>query len=277
MQIRVLNPRKGRTRRNAPRRKLARRRNLAGKEVLNYMKANPKRKRSSSGRFTRRKSPRRSYRSRNPVAVANLQRPRRRRRKAPGPARRKSYRARNRAANPMMRYRSPRRRRNPAMLGDLKSLVVRAGSAIAGGMTTRFLPQALLRESNTGLVGYAANLLTAAVGGSLVARFSKSKDAGDMFLVGGIVMVVGRAVEEYFGRKVVEFAQVGIPLPGLAADYSYDLRLMGDFINQSFPLPYSSLASGRPQVLPSPEAAAAANAGANASLGADPTWSSPWN
>lgn len=163
------------------------------------------------------------------------------------------------------------------MLGDLKSLLVRGGWAIGGGIATRSIPQAILRESNTGVIGYAANLLTAAVGGSLVARLTKSKDAGDMFLVGGIVMIAGRAVEEYFGRKVVEFAQVGIPLPGLSADYSYDMRLMGDFINQSFPLPYSSLVSGRPAVLPTPEAAAAANAGANANLGADPTWSSPWN
>ncbi len=185
---------------------------------------------------------------------------------------------RNSAANPMMRRRprySRRRRSNPA-LSDLKSLVVRSGYAIAGGVATRSLPQAILRESNTGIVGYASNLLVAAVGGNLVGRITKSRDAGDMFMVGGFVMTVGRAIEEYFGRKVVEFAQVGIPLPGLSADPSYDLRLMGDFIQQSFPLPYSSLVSGRQVALPSPEVAAAANNAANG-LGQDRTWSTPWN
>lgn len=183
---------------------------------------------------------------------------------------------RNRAANPMMRRYSRRRRRNPA-LGDLKSLVVRASSAIAGGVTTRLLPQAILKESNRGVVGYGANLLVAAVGGSLVARFTKSKDAGDMFLVGGVVMIVGRAIEEFAGQKVVEFASAGIPLPGLSADMTYDMRLMGDFINQQFPLPYSSLVSGR-TALPSPEAAAAGNnAVAANNLGRDRTWSTPWN
>lgn len=275
MNIRVLNP-SGRARRAAPRRtaRKSRRKNFVGKEVLNYMKANPKRRRrAATGRFTSRKSSRRSYRARNPVgAVANLQRRPKRRRRTKGRAR--TYRMRNQAANPMRRRRG-RRRSNP-VIGDLKGLLIRGGYAIAGGIATRSIPQAILRDSNTGIIGYAANLLTAAVGGKILTMVTKSKDAGDMFLVGGIVMVAGRAVEEYFGRKVVEFAQIGIPLPGLSADPSYDMRLMGDYINQNFPLPYSSLVSGR-AALPSPEAAAAGAVVAANGLGQDRTWNTPWN
>jgi len=104
--------------------------------------------------------------------------------------------------------------------------------------------------------------------------------AGESWLLGGFVMFAGRLVEDYFGKKLVEFGNVGLPLPQLGAgDPSYDLRMMGDFINLSYSVPYSSLASGRaPLLLPSPEVAAAAS-GAKAAmgLGQDRTWSTPWN
>jgi hypothetical protein len=126
-----------------------------------------------------------------------------------------------------------------------------------------------LKDSNVGIMGYGANLLTAATGAWAVQKFTKSTVAGESFLLGGIVMLAGRLIEDWFGRKVVEFASVGIPIPGMGADYAYDFRMMsGDFINQTFPLPYSSLPSGRHvPALPSPEAAAAAANGGGKALG----------
>lgn len=191
--------------------------------------------------------------------------------------RRRSGRAPKRRRNVVKVY-NRKRRRNPAVFGDMQRLLVRSAWAVGGGVATRSVPQAVLGMRNTGVLGYAANLLTAAGGAALVGKLSKSTEAAESFLLGGFVMTAGRVVEDWFGQKVVEFAQVGLPLPQLGAgDPAFDFRMAGDFINQGFPLPYSSLASGR-LALPSPEMAAVANGGGNgARLSADPTWTTPWN
>jgi hypothetical protein len=190
------------------------------------------------------------------------------------PRRRRSHRRRN----AKIRIYNRRRRHNPAFFGNLTMMIVRSAWAIGGGVATRSLPQALLGDRNTGIMGYVANAVTAFGGGALISRLMRNPSAGEMWTIGGTVMLVGRLVEDWFGQRVVEFTSVGLPLPQLGqGDPAYDLRLMGDYINQSFPVPYSSLASGR-MALPSAEVAAVTNGNKAAmGLGADPTWSAPWN
>lgn len=261
-RFRLHNPPGRVTARRAPRRHTTKRRRanrVRNGGDLVYMALNPKRKRRSRNRKHRVVRHRRS----NPVM--NL-----RRRRSGG---------RKRRHNVVKVYNRHRRRHNPALFGNLGHTLKRAGWAIGGGVLTRSIPQAVLGDKNTGLMGYGANLLTAAVGAAGVGKFAGS-DAAESFLLGGFVMIAGRVVEDYFGKKVVEFASVGLPLPQLGAgDPAYDLRMMGDFINQSFPVPYSSLPSGRFALpAPTPEAAAVAS-GARAAmgLGQDRTWSMPWN
>lgn len=241
--IRLHNPRRGGKRRNRPAaRRKARRKNFAGPGgVLTYM-ANPRRKRRSSKRRTVR------HRARSSNAPL-----RRRRRSNP----RRSHR-RSRNATLVMRNRHHRRRRNPssigASLGNLKGLLMDSAYAIAGGIATRSVPQAVLPNQNTGLMGYGLNILTAAVGSAAITKFTKNARAGGMFLLGGIVMTVGRAIDDYFGAQLVSFAAInpgGSPM--LSGDSTYDMkvhrRLSGVYRDANFPLPID------PLMLPAPAAA----------------------
>jgi hypothetical protein len=261
-RFRLHNPPGGIAARRSPRRHNTKRRRVIRVRnggVLSYMALNPKRKHRSRNRKHR------VVRHRRANPVMNL-----RRRKSGG---------RKRRHNVVKVYNRHHRRRSNPMLSNLTQTLKRAGWAIGGGVLTRSIPQAVLGDKNTGLMGYGANLLTAAVGAGAVGKFM-GPDAAESFLLGGFVMIAGRVVEDYFGRKVVEFASVGLPLPQLGAgDPAYDLRMMGDFINQQFPVPYSSLPSGRylPPA-PTPEAAAIASTSKAAmGLGLDRTWSMPWN
>jgi hypothetical protein len=166
------------------------------------------------------------------------------------------------------------RRRNPggirATFGNLSALAVDAAWAIGGGVVTRSLPESVLPNQNQGWMGYGLNILTAAVGSALVTKFTKNARAGGMFLVGGIVMTVGRVVEDTFGYNVVQFAALNpMATPMLSGDAAYSLaqrrRLSGTYQPAEFPLPTNSLL---------PAASAAAPVVANALSG---PWRGAWN
>lgn len=132
--------------------------------------------------------------------------------------------------------------------------------AIAGGIATRSLPQALLPNQNTGIMGYGLNILTAAVGSAAITKFTKNARAGGMFLLGGIVMTVGRVIDDRFGAQLVSFAAINPGgSPFLQGDSTYDMkvhrRLSGVYRDANFPLPTD------PLMLPAPAAAPAGVAG----------------
>jgi len=216
-KVRVVNPRSSRVRRASRkrmprrntsgrfvRRKRARKNPVAGGGELLLM--NPKRrrsrKRSSTGRYRRRRRSRKS----NPTSYKA--------RKMFNPRRR----VRRRAA--VVPFRCRRRASNPFGLpgGDILKT---AAWAIAGGVATRALPQMFLSQYNTGIMGYGMNLATAAGLAWVGERFLGS-NASRGILIGGLVMVGGRIISDYFGKDVVTF---GGGLLGAYGDPSFDLGL----------------------------------------------------
>jgi hypothetical protein len=96
-----------------------------------------------------------------------------------------------------------------------------AAWAIAGGVATRALPQMFMSQYNTGLMGYGMNLLTAA-GLAWVGDRFLGANASRGILIGGLVMLGGRIISDYFGKDVVTF---GGGLLGAYGDPSFDLGL----------------------------------------------------
>lgn len=120
-----------------------------------------------------------------------------------------------------------RRRHNP--LGFTSREVVGLSLwAIAGGVATRAIPQLLLKDSNTGIMGYGANALTAGVLAFAADRFIGGS-AGKGVLLGGAVMLGGRIIADLFGKTLVSFGDVfgttGTSGLGAHGDPSFDLGL----------------------------------------------------
>lgn len=220
--VRVVNPKRSRVRRaNAKR---------------------VRRKRDSSGRFLKRK------RGRNPAAGGGellLMNPKRRRvrRNRAHHGRRRNYRRRRKnpvsyaMARPVRRRRRSyankmhvvrrRRHRNPFGISG-REVVGTALWAIAGGVATRAIPQLLLKDGNTGIMGYGANALTAGVLAFAADRFIGGS-AGKGVLLGGLVMLGGRIIADFFGKTLVSFGDVfgttGTSGLGAHGDPSFDLGL----------------------------------------------------
>lgn len=160
----------------------------------------------------------------------------------------------SRRRNPVYRIKRHRRRRNPAGLGDLKQLTISASAAIAGGIATRAIPEAIVPAQNKGFLGYALNVGTAIIVGMAAGKFF-GPSVGDAATLGGIVMTAGRVIQDQFDYKAVEFGSLPAGLlPSLSGDRAY--RLAGDYVPANFPLPQSSLPGGR-LALPAPVEAAA--------------------
>ena len=127
-----------------------------------------------------------------------------------------------------------RRRRNPAGVADIRALGTKAFYAIAGGIGTRALPQMILKERNEGPMGYLANgvalLLSSYALGTVGGR-----PARDAAVLGGAVMIAGRVVEDFLGRRIVEFG--GTDLLGNYGDSRYDLGLGGEYFSSYFAVP----------------------------------------
>jgi len=136
-------------------------------------------------------------------------------------------RRRRRSYNPKMRVVRRRRRHNP--LGFTSREVVGLSLwAIAGGVATRAIPQILLKDGNTGIMGYGANALTAGVLAWGADRFIGGS-AGKGVLLGGMVMLGGRIIADLFGKTLVSFGDVfgttGTSGLGAHGDPSFDLGL----------------------------------------------------
>lgn len=126
-------------------------------------------------------------------------------------------------------------RRNP--FGIDSETTKLAGYAIAGGIVARSAPEMLLPSQNSGFMGYGLNLVTT-IGAAMLAGKFFGPTAAKGVTIGGLVATGGRIVEEQFGKRLVEFAPLG-----LGNDPGYNLGEIGP---ASFPLPYS----GRVPALP---------------------------
>lgn len=137
---------------------------------------------------------------------------------------------RRRAHNPTRYFARPSfRRRNPrrilGMALPTSQLIPIAGWAIAGGVATRAIPQMFLREKNTGIMGYAANAVTALGLSWLLGRFA-GRNAAVGTLIGGATAIGARLITDFFGPGALQF--------GMSGDLDFDL---GFYLQNTFPLP----------------------------------------
>jgi hypothetical protein len=130
-----------------------------------------------------------------------------------------------------------------------------AGWVIVGGMLTRIVPQAVLPNNNTGIVGYGLNALTGGVAAWLAGQYKR--EAGLGVALGSTMMLAARIVSDYFGKTLVTFGTISsadgttatvtpvattnapaAQLSGLRqGDLQFDLR---DYRGTYFPLPSST-------------------------------------
>jgi len=102
--------------------------------------------------------------------------------------------------------------------------------ALVGLVVTRQLPQMLLKEKNTGAMGYAANVATALAFSYVLGRSPAGADAGGAALIGGGLYVVNRVISENFS-PVGKF----LSLQGMG-----DVNALGEILSGDrtyFPLP----------------------------------------
>ena len=236
-RIRLHNPKGRSTKRTAPRRHAARRKNSLGEGVLSFM-ANPKHKRKRSTNRKRKSSAHRTvhHRSRSSNPKHATRKPRRHRSQR----------------NPMLKARRHHRRSNPAF-ADIKGLAIDTAYLAGGGITARSVPQLLVPQYNTGILGYGLNLLTGAITSALVGKW-RGPAAARPWLLGSFAFTLARIVDDYAGLKILTFAQVnpgGTPL--LAGDASYGLA--GVYASMDFPLPSNSITALPPGVASSIPAA----------------------
>jgi hypothetical protein len=217
----LVNPAK-RRRKNKAKRKLSPKQIaiFGSKRQKAALKASRKRKRKNTARRANPKKtsrPRRTARrrraKRNPGGILEvaLNPARRRTKSVAKPKRRKkrsnARRRRTRRTNSAPVTRRHRRRsakrtnrrrhhrRNPSM-GGVTNLVTSAAYAIAGAVGSKYLTQMVLGASNTGYVGYAANLAAAFVGGKVVGMFTRNKVAENSVILGGVIMTLLRFLSD---------------------------------------------------------------------------------
>ena len=198
-----------------------------------------KRKNGSAKRRTRRKNPGEIFALVNPAKGH--------RKKVARTRRRRTNRRRSNAGSTRRHTRRPntvrihhRRRSNPAGMVIKDWLSLGAG-AVVGSVGATQLPQLVLSTSNTGPVGYVANL--AATG--ILAAAAHMLMRGNKALVGGIIAGgVGATIKRFIG----DYSLLG----------SYGASLgMGDYLsNFNFPVPQSVGGAGWNQVMGGPQTGA---------------------
>jgi hypothetical protein len=115
--------------------------------------------------------------------------------------RKNAFFSRRRGSNPSHHRRHRRRAHNPLPL-PFNEIPVAVGGAIAGGVASSWVPNAVLGASDKGWLGYLANGLVA-VGGALALQRWRSLALG--WFIGGLTMTGGRIFDDLFGKQVVTF------------------------------------------------------------------------
>ena len=91
-----------------------------------------------------------------------------------------------------------RRRHNPSMgtmIGSPKELLTSSVAGLVSAVATRQIPQMILSTANTGVEGYAANLVTALVSTWVAGNFA-GPAAGRGAAIGGMVILLDRILSE---------------------------------------------------------------------------------
>lgn len=109
--------------------------------------------------------------------------------------------------------RAHRRRRNPATAGVLRSgkAMFKTGlMALLGLLVARQLPQAVLKDKNTGVIGYLSNVVTALVASAAVTK-AIGKAEGQAVGIGGALYVMNRIIAEQFSPigKMLSLSGIG--------------------------------------------------------------------
>lgn len=213
-KLRVVNPRKKRSKRHSRSRSAGRRQAanpLGGGELI--LMSNPRKRRSRKSRRSRR------GRRRNPF-VSFYSRKRRNRR-------------------------GSRRRRNPSrikgIVSQLRPLqIVSAGvAAAAGALGTRAIAQMVLRDKNVGMFGYGANLVTALLLGFVTQKFTGNRALALSVGTGGAAAIFLRFWQEKVSMSAPSVSGYGL------GDYDFSADGLGAYIENSHVLPsYSEMVGG---------------------------------
>lgn len=116
----------------------------------------------------------------------------------------KHHRRRSTRRNPAPRSRRRSVRRNPGERGGVSGLFTNALFVIAGAVGSKVITQAVLRDKNTGIMGYVGNGATGVALSLLASKAMKNRAAGHAILAGSVVQIVLRAIGDYtpFGKYV---------------------------------------------------------------------------
>ena len=179
----------------------ARRRNPPGRVITGYGSTvmNPRKRRKRATGSVRRKNRRRT----NPGEIFALVNPATKGRKSMARTRRKTNRRRKNAAGSTRRHSRRRmntrhrRRSNPggAVVKDWLSL---GAGAVVGGVGATQLPQLVLSTSNTGAIGYLANMAATgilAAAAHMLMKGNKALVAG--IIAGGVGATIKRVIGDY--------------------------------------------------------------------------------
>lgn len=131
----------------------------------------------------------------------------------------RSRKNKSRRAKPMQNTGKRRAaRRNPSV-GDLGGLVSSAVFVIAGAVGSKYATQMALGTSNTGVMGYFGNLVSAFILSWGVKSFMHNEKAAAAVLSGGIVQVVLRLINDYtpFGQYTANIGMGDTSCAGMNA------------------------------------------------------------
>lgn len=88
-------------------------------------------------------------------------------------------------------------KRNSPAMSNMSGIVSSAVFTLAGGVGTQMLTQAVLQSSNTGVMGYIGNLITAGVLAYGAKAFLHNERAAGAIFGGGVLVVVIRLISDY--------------------------------------------------------------------------------
>lgn len=107
------------------------------------------------------------------------------------------------------------RRRNPLLPVEAKRLPGLLLGGAAGGVGAVWIPNLLFKSSDTGIFGYLLNAITAVLGAWALFYF-KFADLALGWLIGGGVATVGRIIDDYTGKQIIQFSA---PMSGMGQFY----------------------------------------------------------
>ena len=113
-------------------------------------------------------------------------------------------------------------------------------AALVGLAATRQIPQLVLKENNTGWMGYGANLAVATLAGMAVGMWNKQ--LGYAVGIGGSLYTVSRILTERVSPIGKYFALAGL------GDASASAAGMGELEEGYFPVPVVTDAKGNPMI-----------------------------